>query len=324
MSQLFFNALPAAMLRRATTVISGEKMRKIIFTIILAMMLLTGMTACGGNSTDLNSITAETAAVLMEQVPEPAMGSIGGEWTVIALAQSGVEVDSEYYDEYYDRLCRQVELLEGKLSATKYTEYARVSMAVNAIGREPENVAGYNLMESLKDTEKVVIQGLNGPVYALIASNECGYELGGDIEKQYLNYILSMEVSGGGFGYSEDAVAADVDMTAMVLQALAYYIEDADVKRVADRAVQFMADAQTEGGGYEFLESDAQTIIALVANGIDLYEDERFKGLTDHFLSFRLDDGMFAHEAGSDGDVMATEQALYALDALMEFQVEQN
>lgn len=260
----------------------------------------------------------------MEQVPEPVKGSIGGEWTVIALAQSNVAVEGAYYDEYYDRICSQVELLEGELSATKYTEYARVSMAMNVIGRDPENVAGYNLMEPLKDTENVIVQGLNGPVYALIAANECGYDLGVDIEKQYLDYILSMEVSGGGFGYSEDAASADVDMTAMVLQALAYYTEDAKVKQVVDKAVQFMAGAQIEGGGYEFLESDAQTIIALAANGIDIDSDGRFSGLTDHFLSFRLDDGMFAHEAGGDGDIMATEQALYALDALMEFHEENN
>ena len=298
-------------------------MKRITLTIILAMVLLIGMTACSDNSTDLNSVAAETAEVLIEQVPEPAMGSIGGEWTVIALAQSGVEVSSEYYDGYYNRLCSQVDLLEGKLSATKYTEYARVSMAVDAIGRDPENVAGYNMMEPLKDSEKVEFQGLNGPVYALIAANECDYDLSADIEKQYLNYILSMEVSGGGFGYSEDAASADVDMTAMVLQALAYYSEDANVKETAERAVQFMADAQAEGGGYEFLESDAQTIIALAANGIDLAADERFSGLTEHFLSFRLDDGMFAHETGGEGDVMATEQALYALDALIQFQTEQ-
>lgn len=299
-------------------------MRKIAFTIILAMMLLVNMAACSGNTVDLNSITAETAEVLMEQVPEPAMGSIGGEWTVIALAHSNVEVEGAYYDEYYDRLCNQVKLLEGELSATKYTEYARVSLAVNVIGREPEKVAGYNLIEPLKDTEKVTMQGLNGPVYALIAANECSYDLGEDIEKQYLDYILGMEVSGGGFGYSKDAVSADVDMTAMVLQALAYYTEDEKVKQVVDKAVQFMAGAQLEGGGYEFLESDAQTIIALASNGIDIDSDGRFSGLTDHFLSFRLDNGMFAHEAGGDGDIMATEQALYALDALMEFHAENN
>lgn len=299
-------------------------MRRIAFTIILAMLLLVSMAACSDNTVDLNSIMAETAEALMEQVPEPVKGSVGGEWTVIALAQSNAAVEGAYYDEYYDRICSQVELLEGELSATKYTEYARVSMAVNAVGRAPENVAGYNLIEPLKDTEKVIMQGLNGPVYALIAANECSYNLGADIEKQYLDYILGMEVAGGGFGYSDEAVSADVDMTAMVLQALAYYTEDTNVKQVADRAVQFMADAQIDGGGYEFLESDAQTIIALAANGIDIDSDERFSGLTDHFLSFRLDDGMFAHEAGGDGDIMATEQALYALDALMEFHAENN
>ncbi len=297
--------------------------RKLFVFVVIAVMLMS-MTACGGNTSDLSSITEQTAKTLMEQVPEPAMGSIGGEWTVIALTQSGVEVDSTYYDGYYDRLCNQVEVLEGRLSVTKYTEYARVSMAVNAIGRNPEDVAGYNLMKPLEDTEKVVMQGLNGPVYALIAANECEYDLGADIEKYYLDYILDMEVSGGGFGYSEDAAAADVDMTAMVLQALAYYTEDTNVKLVTDRAVQFMANAQIEGGGYEFLESDAQTVIALAANGINPDADERFSGMTEHFLSFRLDDGMFAHEAGGEGDVMATEQALYALDALMKFQVEQN
>lgn len=42
----------------------------------------------------------QTAQWLMEQIPQPTYGSVGGEWAVFGLARSGVAVPKEYFESY--------------------------------------------------------------------------------------------------------------------------------------------------------------------------------------------------------------------------------
>lgn len=67
----------------------------------------------------------------------------------------------------------------------------------------------------------------------------------------------------------------------------------------------------------------AQTIIALCTLGIDPDLDKRFikdgKSLIDNLLSYQLKDGSFEHTKGGGSNIMATEQALCALDAYYRF-----
>ena len=44
------------------------------------------------------------AETLVELVPVPQMGSVGGEWAIIALARGGHAVPDGYYEGYLDRL----------------------------------------------------------------------------------------------------------------------------------------------------------------------------------------------------------------------------
>lgn len=65
----------------------------------------------------------------------------------------------------------------GKLSETKYTEYSRLVLALTAIGRDPRDVGGYDLLVPLADLERVAMQGVNGSIYALLALDSAGYEI---------------------------------------------------------------------------------------------------------------------------------------------------
>lgn len=97
----------------------------------------------------------------------------------------------------------------------------------------------------------------------------------------------------------------DVDVTAMVLQALAPYYGEANVKAAADRAVAFLsarqnADGSFSGwGGKANCESTAQVITALSDWRIDCAVDARFikngKTPLDALRQFRLSDGSFSH-----------------------------
>lgn len=49
----------------------------------------------------VNSVVNETSEYLYESVPNPQVGSIGGEWLVFGLARSGADIPDEYFENYY-------------------------------------------------------------------------------------------------------------------------------------------------------------------------------------------------------------------------------
>lgn len=251
--------------------------------------------------------------------------AFGSEWLVIALARSGREVP----DSYYDSVVKAVQDAGGVLSDRKFTEYSRTILALTAIGKDPTNVGGYDLLAKLADMDDVTFQGLNGAIFALIAldSNKYDVPAAADGGKQVTRdglvaYILDQQLSDGGWALSGDS--ADPDMTAMALQALAAYrTGDKAVQSAVDKALKTLSDMQQADGGYSSWgtlnsESCAQVIIALTALGIDPAKDSRFakNGLTvlDALLSFAADGG-FRHTADGERNDMATEQALCALTA---------
>ena len=251
--------------------------------------------------------------------------AFGSEWLVIALARSGREVP----DSYYDSVVKAVQDADGVLSDRKFTEYSRTILALTAIGKDPTNVGGYDLLSKLADMDDVTFQGLNGAIFALIALDSNKYDVpavadgGKQVTRNGLvAYILEQQLSDGGWALSGDS--ADPDMTAMALQALAAYrTGDKAVQSAVDKALKTLSDMQQADGGYSSWgtlnsESCAQVIIALTALGIDPAKDSRFakNGLTvlDALLSFALDGG-FRHTADGERNDMATEQALCALTA---------
>ena len=251
--------------------------------------------------------------------------AFGSEWLVIALARSGREVP----DSYYDSVVKAVQDAGGVLSDRKFTEYSRTILALTAIGKDPTNVGGYDLLAKLADMDDVTFQGLNGAIFALIALDSNKYDVpavadgGKQVTRDGLvAYILEQQLSDGGWALSGDS--ADPDMTAMALQALAAYrTGDKAVQSAVDKALKTLSDMQQADGGYSSWgtlnsESCAQVIIALTALGIDPAKDSRFakNGLTvlDALLSFALGGG-FRHTADGERNDMATEQALCALTA---------
>lgn len=94
---------------------------------------------------------------------------------MLGLARSGSAVPETYYQDYYAAVERYVQACGGQLHDKKYTEYSRVILALSAIGKDARDVAGYDLTLPLGDYEKTIWQGLNGPVWALIALDSRDY-----------------------------------------------------------------------------------------------------------------------------------------------------
>lgn len=288
-------------------------MRKIAF--ILALILAFSVTAYAG--------TENTASYILNKVQNPGVGSVGGEWVVLGLARGEITVPDGYFENYYDNVEKYVRQREGILHRKKYTEYSRVVLALTAIGKNPANVGGYNLISPLLDYEKNTWQGINGAIFALIALDSADYPTEGGIRQQYVNYILDNQTNSG--GWSLDGYSSDIDTTAMAVCALSNYRDNERVESALINAANFISDVQLESGGFasggvENCESTAQVIVALCELGINIKDDRFVKGgntAVDCLMRYCLSDGSFCHIADDkSANQMATEQAFYALVAL--------
>ena len=302
---------------------SGSK----LLCILLLLSLLLSLTACGKQANQLE----KTAGYLQAQIAEPGTGSVGGDWLIFGLARSGVKVSQKYFDAYYENVEAAVREKNGVLSDRKYTEYSRTVLALTAIGKNPADVAGFDLLKPLADFEQVTKQGINGTIFALLALDSGKYEIPENPDaavqatrQMYVDELLARELPDG--GWTLTGGEPDVDITAMTLQALAKYRDQADVTAAVERGLAVLSSLQEPDGGYvswgsSNSESVAQVLVALTELGVPL-DDERFtkNGITveDALLRFAQENGAFVHvRDGSGGDDgMATEQAFYALAAI--------
>lgn len=286
----------------------------------------------------LNDAIENTAEYVYKNVKDPQVGSVGGEWAIIGLARSGYDVPKEYYVKYYSTVENYVKSLKGNLHDKKFTEYSRIIVALSSIGKDATDVGGYNLLTALGDYDKTIWQGLNGPIWALIALDSKNYAMpeNKDAKTQatrdmYIQRILDCQLSDGGWslfgGTSFEAEGhgiSDPDITGMALQALAKYQYRDDVKKATKEAIECMVEKQSIKGGFSSwdqsnLESCVQIVVALGELGISV-DDERFaKGeytLLDNLMTFYEEDNGFLHTLeGNGSNMMATEQGFYGLVA---------
>ncbi|WP_027400341.1 stalk domain-containing protein [Anaerovorax odorimutans] len=288
--------------------------KKIISLIIILVLSVTQITSFAMAKTDVSNIITETAKYSLENVKNPSLGSIGGEWAIIGLARSGYNVPESYYEDYYNSIIKELQQNNGELTKTKYTEYSRVILALTAIGKDVTDVGGYNLLEKLSDFENVKKQGINGPIFALIAFDSHEYNIPElkDVSTQnsrqtMIDYILSREITAdngvkGGFALTGNVV--DSDLTAMVIQALAKYKDQDNVKEAISRAINVIDTI-----GKSNSESLAQIIVAKSALGIDASDN------VSELIKYEAENGGFKHILSDKVNQMATEQSLYALVA---------
>ena len=135
-------------------------------SLLLALVMLLGLTA---NAAQVSTQLDQTARYIHTVVTAPQVGAVGGEWAVLGLARSGYALPDSYYTAYYKTVEDTVKNKNGVLHSKKYTEYSRVVLALTAIGKDPRDVAGYDLTLPLGDYDKTLWQGVNGPIWALIA-----------------------------------------------------------------------------------------------------------------------------------------------------------
>ena len=267
----------------------------------------------------------------LDRLGVPAVGSIGGEWRVIGLARSGRTVDEAYLAAATEYVKANADA-NGRLNANKSTDNARLILALTALGADVTNVDGVNLLSGLNEMAYIEKQGVNGPIWALIALDSNGYEPEGDVTREALiACILNAQLADGGWAYAGEV--ADADMTAMALTALAGYYDptvegENAINAAVEKGIECLSELQLAGGGFGAFgpdgelvstsESVSQVIVALTALGVDPDQDERFikEGVSalDALVAYGTAEG-FKHLADGEADAMATEQGYYALTA---------
>lgn len=274
---------------------------------------------------EITKAVAKTSDYMLIAAANPTIQS--GLWETVCFARGGYAVPAGYYELFYSNVIKELEEGEGTISGDRTnTDYSKTILALTAIGKDPTNVGGYNLLSKLSNFTQIKRGGMMAYVWALIALDSNNYEIpltttGIQTTRELLiQTILEREVVTGdgvrgGFSlYSDSADAApDTDVTAMTIQALAKYKDRDDVKPVIERAVNILAGLQNSNGSYgtfgapETAESTSQVILALTSLGIDPATDSRFiKGdqwILADLMNYYVDGGGFMHiKAGGTGN----------------------
>ena len=304
--------------------------KRLLLTCLALAVVLSGTTVNANIVLSKKEATKYINTVARRQmsvVKNPSHSSAGGEWTVMGLARAG-KITNDYKNIYKRNLKNALDSSNGMLSTRNYTEYSRTVIALTSIGENPYNFYGYDVISPLAEYDNVVKQGLNGVAYALIALN-CGdydvsprseYEGKIGSKEKYKNTMVSSALSNGGWALFNKK--ADVDMTAIAIQALAPYYGEAKVKKEIDEGLEILSKKQKSNGDFESMgsencESCSQVLTAISTLGISV-KDKRFmknnKTVLDGLMKY-YENGAFKHTEKNLINQMATDQAFYALVA---------
>lgn len=271
------------------------------------------------------------------------VSSTVSDWTVVFLGRLGITED---YNAFLNRANTYVkEKYDANpstgLSTNTPTEWHRLTMAVLAAGGKPTDVGGHDLIAD--GTYNCLAgapweQGMNGAAWALLALDSKGYEVpeGAKYTREALiSYILGKELSGGGWSLDDKNPSLDLDITSMVVYALApHAAEDAKIREAVNRGLDVLRSKISKDGDYNYggtysSESVAQAIIAFTSMGIDpatVTNASSGKSLLDGLLKYySTGTGGFLHAYYDDvnqnrPNSMATDQAMEAIAAYRLYQ----
>ena len=284
-----------------------------------------------GNTDSPDSQTGTSAksqdAQVLEFIRTSLVYNIGGtaEWYVLGLSQYGDYDFTEYR-----------EALEKYVSEKKITG-ASAKLKFALLLSYVDGDKSY-IDKTLTD-DSIGGQGIMSYVFGLHLLNN-GFT-GTVSADEIIDIIGSFQHEDGGWSVMGDY--GDVDVTAMVLQAIAPYTDKAFVPdpgntdtglterqaviiTMAKRGIEFLSGKQEDDGvfasfGVRNAESTAQVITALSALGIDCAADDRFikNGISpiDGIKLFLLEDGSFAHKEGDVSSPSATVQTFYSMVAYL-------
>lgn len=271
------------------------------------------------------------------------VSSTASDWTVVFLGRLGIGED---YSAFLNRANTYVkEKYDANpstgLSTNTPTEWHRLTMAVLAAGGDPTDVGGHDLIAD--GTYNCLAgapwnQGMNGAAWALLALDSKGYKVPEKVKytrEDLISYIIDRQLSDGGWSLDDKNPSLDLDITSMVIYALApHAAENTKVREAVNHGLDVLrksisADGDYNYGGTYSCESVAQAIIAFTSMGIDpttVKNETSGKSLLDGLMKYySAGTGGFLHayyddEKQNRPNSMATDQAMEAIAAYRLYQ----
>ena len=262
--------------------------------------------------------------------------SFNNEWTIFTYLRSGGTIDAQKKITYLQSVWEEIVNYGDSLETL---DYVRLILTLPLLGEDATNFASsYNLVEALCNSFSGN-QTSNMYSYGLIALDSMKYELPADSawsRAALIEKILAFQATDGGFGLGGNS-SGSVDMTAIVLQALAPYntsnypaVQTAVAKALNYLKAELTANAGFIAEGGENGCSTAQVLIALTALGIDPTDkDNGFtagkSNLITNLDGFKLESGGFYWLHGNaSANLMGTQQITYAMEAYRRYALNLN
>lgn len=250
------------------------------------------------------------------------------EWVVFTQLRAGKNLTDAEKEAYYASASDRVKKWSA---AQKPTDIERVALAMSILGYDITDIEGVNLAEMIYNHPNLQ-SGSNELAYALLALDARNTEVPKDARftrETMVSELLSFQNKDGGFALNKEASGSSVDMTAMVLQALAPYTGDKKVEEAVNKAVYYLKSKQNSDHGYVNAESDAQVLLALTSLGIDPLDENNgfcnsYSNLITSLMKYHIDGQGFVHTIGGNVNAMASIQAAQALESYSRFKAGKN
>lgn len=295
---------------------------------LLAYALIFVLCAQTVFAVDVKAVKDKTAAWLQNpentqfDYTETAFADSLIDWTVFTLARDFRDIPEEY-PAYISTA------VQNSFDTLYPSDIARIVLSVTACGLDAKNIGGHDLLEALAGVDYSAQIFLSSLVFPLIAMDfKADFVFDDAVREEIVQTILDAQQPDGGWSYcSEDeygyGIFTDPDNTAMALQALAPYAENAEVLAAAERAFAYLKAQQGETGavlsfGAPSGESTAQVILALCAWGKNPETaDFTVNGntLVDGICAFVSENGGALNYANAE-DPLTTYQVMQALEAV--------
>jgi hypothetical protein len=235
---------------------------------------------------------------------------------IIALSNAGVNLSGDPW--------QLPDLDLGSLdSQSPAVKYSSTILAMEALGQDPTNIDGRNLLAELSDMQEdtgAFPGSINNTIWSIIALDSTG---GAYQVNKAINYLIAQQTSDGGFALSGGK--ADPDITGLALLALSTHIDIPGVTEAINQIKDCLKEMQLDSGGFGNGEVGNTESIASIIRGLTAIDEDitlggwikNEKTMIDALFALQLEDYSFSHTLGSAEDDMATRQALIAVSALL-------
>lgn len=277
-----------------------------LLSLLLAAVVGAGSLAMTAQAApaELPAQTAKTAAFV-----KASDWVLKDDWAIFALGRNQEEGCEKLYEDYYQGV---LALLADPAKLIP-SDYIRLSLSLTAIGIDPRNVEGNDLLEKIDqaDREEYFQMSTGSLAYALALMERYPDSFSGTLKEDTIQKILDAQQADGSFEYTAGAGFSDPDSTAQAMQGLLLLGDGYAAE--AQAAVDWLKAQMNEDGailnwGAANPSSTAQVLIAFAQKG-EVPANDQEKTLYDGIMTFALDNGSFLDANWQTGELEYNEYA---------------